>query len=189
MLVLSVFALLLFFYLGLFFGQQWYSKSGLLANLGKKLYDQKTQQLEHSPLFKPLRSLDKKSNFTKGFVLVFVLIFLKSLAFYFIGLILIVPIVLLVQGVMMGSLFKYHEKHIGSIWALKKITIFQLLSHIALASLGLWTGFKWLYLKEITFTEGLNINKPLILAALLALVFAVIAAWLEICYLKNNKHN
>ncbi len=186
MFILVVYAFLILFYVGLFLGESFNPNKRNDDHLGKKLYEKKSQQLANSPLFKPLRKLDEKGNFSIGFILVFVLILIKSIAFFFIGLILIAPLILIVQGFMMGRLVNYHKNAIGPTTLLKMITYFQLFSHIVLATIGTLNGYKWIMLNEISIKEALQPDLPLIIALIVSIVFALIASRLELSYIKNQ---
>lgn len=186
MIVLLIFlGLLLIFYMSLFLGKYLTKKSTYVKRIGESIYKKKIKQY-NSNAFKPLRNAVDKKSVGQGMGFIAPMIILKSIAFYFISLLLITPIIVLFQGLAMGSMFVYHEKQIGSTNELSKITFWQLFSHLIIASFGCVKGLDWLFNVKIianTHSQFLsNINAFLILS----IITAIVAAFFEVRALLNE---
>ena len=170
---------LILFYGSLVLGKWLTTKNNSILSIGEKIYLNKTKQLKTSYLFSPVRSAIADRLITKAFFVIFPLIVLKSIAFYFIALVLITPLVLIFQGITMGSLFIYYKTHIGAINKLQRITFWQLLSHIIAASFGTSLGLKWLYYKEVDINKNVLLTNESLMCFILIVMTAIIAAYLE----------
>ena len=179
MIILLFISFLIIFYGCLILGEWLTKRSRFISSLGEKIYLNKIKQLETSKLFSTLRSAMENQLLFKALFFIFPLIVLKSIAFYFIALFLITPIVIAFQGIAMGSLFIYHRNNIGSINQLKTITFWQLTSHIIAASFGTSLGLKWLYFEEIDFNLKTIFTNEALLCFILLAMTALIAAYLE----------
>ena len=94
------------------------------------------------------------------------------------------PLILVLQGIAMGSLFVYHKAQDGDIKALSRITFWQLLSHIIAATYGTIVGIEWIYNKSFDF-ELVPSNLELLLYGSLVLITGLVAANLEVKSLMN----
>ena len=141
---LIILAYLGIFYTSLIFGQWLCCKVNFISELGEKIYTKKLNQLKISFFFGPLRKAINKSSLVKAIVFIFPLILLKSIAYYYMSLVLITPIVLIGQGIIMGSLFFFNDKQTNNDQSLKTITFWQLSSHIIAGSYGTLKGLEWL---------------------------------------------
>jgi len=128
--------LIFIFYCSFFCGKYLTKSSRYIAKLGEKIYIKKIYQYENSGFFKPLRNAIAQGSLSKGLLIILPLIILKSVAFYFISILLITPLILIFQGITMGSLFAYHKNQHGNAKDLAMITFWQLFSHLAAATYG-----------------------------------------------------
>lgn len=167
------------FYLSLITGRWLCGKSSVIAKLGETIYNKKHYQLDISPIFSPLRKAIKESSNGKAIAFIFPLIAFKSIAFYFISYLLIAPIILITQGIMMGSLFAFNDRQAKRFKNLNNITFWQLLSHIIAASYGTIKGLKWLLPDLFGTYSFVNTVHNIGIYLTLILLTAFIASFLE----------
>jgi hypothetical protein len=139
-------------------------------------------------MFAPLRSAIELKSEAKAFVFIFPLILLKSILFGVISIFLVAPLFLIVQGIGMGSLVHYYDQNVGSSKELRKITFWQLLSHITAASVGTIIGLKWLYYQEVEININLFFSSAYVIFYILILLTTIMAANLESKSLMTNKN-
>jgi hypothetical protein len=187
MIVLIIFlSMILIFYMSLFLGKYLTPKIQYVKRIGESIYHKKIKQY-NSSAFKPLRRAIEEKSMAQGMGFIAPMIILKSVAFYFISMLLITPLLIFFQGLAMGSMFVYHEKQIGSIKELSIITFWQLFSHLIAGAYGFTKGLDWLY--NTNLIEELNQKlffgfEVFILASLST---AIIASILEVRSLMNSK--
>jgi len=186
MIVLLIFlGLLLIFYMSLFLGKYLTKKSTYVKRIGVSIYDKKIKQY-NSNAFKPLRKAIEKKSLGQGMGFIAPMIVLKSIAFYFISLLLITPIIVLFQGLAMGSMFVYHKKQNGNTNELSKITFWQLFSHLIIASYGTVIGTNWLLSQTLIAQPDnlvfLNFKQTMAIS----FVTAIVAAFFEVRAILNE---
>ena len=184
--VLSYFGV---FYLSLITGRWLCSKSSVIAKLGETIFIKKKDQLDNSPIFGPLRKAIKESSLGKAIAFIFPMIALKSIAFYFISYILITPIVLIIQGIMMGSLYVYNDHQTKKVKNLNNITFWQLFSHILAASYGTVIGIEWLLPDLLETYSFLKTQHNIGIYLILILITAFIASFLEAKSILTSAYN
>lgn len=177
------------FYLSLITGRWLYSKSSVIAKLGETIFIKKQDQLDNSPIFGPLRKAINESSLGKAIAFIFPLITLKSIAFYFISYMLIAPIVLIIQGIMMGSLFVYNDHQTKKVKNLNNITFWQLFSHILAASYGTIKGIEWLLPDTLESFSYLNGDSRIYIYIILILLTAFVASFLEAKSILTSAYN
>ncbi|MDC7999373.1 hypothetical protein [Gilvibacter sediminis] len=161
--------------------------SAQVAALGEQMLEKKELQYAQSKLFSGLRKAIDQGQKTRAFWVIFPLMLIKSAAFYFIGYILILPILLLIQGVLMGSLFVAYQKRYWSTVLFVKVTYWQLASHLILGAYGFLLGMDWLF--EVDWFAG---SEPLWLSQLygyivLSIIWSVVAAYFEVMMLVKDR--
>ena len=184
MIVVYIFIGYLFiFYFNLYLGKLFCTRNASIAKLGKIIFKKKNDELANSPFFKPIRESIKQRSIPKLASYIFVMITLKSLGFALMSIVLITPLILVFQGLAMGSLFIYYkskEKHLD---LLPIVTFWQLLSHCFAGALGTVIGLNWLFKTNLPLN-----NKYLVLVIILSLFTGIIAAYLESKMLLNQKN-
>ena len=168
------------FYCSLYFGKSLTPTSEFITSLGKNIYTNKLNLYKTSSFFIALRSAIKQRSITKSILFIFPLIVLKSVAFYFISILLITPLIIIFQGITMGSFFLYHKKQGENINELASITFWQILSHLIAATYGCLVGIDWLFNKDLLTGSSLSIQGNIKYYIFLSLVTACIAAYLEV---------
>lgn len=184
MLVLGLFlGFFLLFTLNLGLSDRLAAKNQFLANFGEKLYLKKETQYNNSPLFASLRKAVVNKNFTQAFLVIFPLMLLKSAAFYFLGLFLLLPVMLIVQGIMMGALLNYYKKQKPDSKLFMKITLWQLSSHLIIAVYGFIKGSDWLLGTDLFNKISPSILQNIWFYIALSVIWAIVAAYLEVTFL------
>lgn len=181
-----------FLALALFFGSFKLAYSLAMSNpkvafIGEKMLLKKERQLATSKLFAELRKAIRAGNRTKAFAVIFPLMVLKSVAFYFIGYILVLPFLLVVQGVMMGSLFLAYKKVYQANSLFIKVSFWQLSSHLIVAAYGFVVGLEWIF--DLDFLQNLKPSwaASIYAYAVLSVIWSVVAAYLEVCMLMHDQ--
>ena len=177
--VLIILAYLGIFYTSLIFGQWLCCKVRFISELGEKIYTKKLYQLKTSSFFGPLRKAINESSLVKAIVFIFPLILIKSIAYYYMSLVLITPIVLIAQGIIMGSLFVFNDKQKNNDESLKTITFWQLSSHIVAGSYGTLKGLEWLNSNSFDAYSYLSTGHNIFFYLILTLLTALIASYFE----------
>jgi hypothetical protein len=177
--IIIILAYLGVFYISLIFGQWLCRKFSFISQLGEKIYTKKHYQLNNSSFFNPLRKAINESSLAKAIAFIFPLIFIKSIAFYYISFVLITPIVLIGQGIIMGSLFVYNDKQTKNNQNLKIITFWQLSSHIIAGSYGTLKGLEWLLPNSFDSSSFINTSHSIFFYLILTLLTALIASYFE----------
>lgn len=185
MLILIFVLFLSIFYTSLALGKWLSKKYRFISKIGEKIYSIKLKQLETSGIFSPLRNAVKERSMFKAILVIFPMILLKSVTFYFISVVLITPLILIVQGVAMGSLFTFYKNNVGLTKTLSVITFLQLLSHIIAATFGFDMGLKWLHYKEVDYNSVL-ISNSFFIFYILVTITAFIAAYIETTTIINK---
>ena len=184
MALLIFFGLFIIFYSSLYLGKYFSVQNSYIQKIGASIYTKKIKQYETSKGFKLLRDAVEERSLSKGMGFIAPMIILKSVAFYFISILLIAPLILVLQGIAMGSLFNYYKTEVGDLKVLSKITFWQLLSHIIAATYGIIVGIEWIYNKSFDF-ELVPSNLELLLYGSLVLITGLVAANLEVKSLMN----
>ena len=163
------------------------STHGQVAAIGEQMLEKKERQYAESKLFSSLRVAVNKGDKIRAFSIVFPLILLKSAAFYFIGYILILPLLLLIQGVMMGSMFVAYQKQYWSTILFIKVTYWQLVSHLILAAYGFLLGVNWIF--KVIWFENIELQwlSQLYGYIVLSIIWAVVAAYFEVMMLIKDR--
>ena len=152
--------------------------SPALYALGEKILNSKENQLKYAPLIRPVRQYRESASKTKLRFFLFPLILIKSIAFFFISLFQIAPVLLIFQGLSMGSMVRVMKDKGARTWQLNQVIRWQLLSHVSAAAMGTWLGFYWLIEKIPIDWPWLLTIDALVLAGI-SLVTAFIAAFKE----------
>lgn len=176
---LIILAYLGVFYTSLIFGQWLSCKVRFISELGEKIYSKKLNQLKISFFFGPLRKAINESSLVKAIIFIFPLILLKSIAYYYMSLVLITPIILIGQGIIMGSLFVFNDKQTNNDQSLKTITFWQLSSHIIAGSYGTLKGLEWLYSNSFDVYSYISTGDNIFFYLILTLFTALIASYFE----------
>lgn len=172
-------AYFIIFYGFVVIGQRLCTRVKSISNLGERIHNKKIQQFESSAFFAPLRKAVRKQSKTKALSFIFPLILLKSIAFLAFSLVLISPLIIIFQGIAMGSLFNYEKHHDNNFKALQTITFWQLSSHLIAATLGTLIGLNWLVYKTSAFSIDLLLVKENIIYYIFIGITALIAAYFE----------
>ena len=112
---------------------------------------------------------------------------LKSVAFYFIGYILVLPFLLVIQGVMMGSLFLAYKKVYQADSLFIKVSFWQLSSHLIVAAFGFVVGLEWIF--DLDYLQNLKPSwaASIYAYAVLSIIWSVVAAYLEVRMLMHDQ--
>lgn len=162
-------------------------KSLNVASIGERMHQKKEEQLQTSKLFAGLRNAIRAGNRTKAFAVIFPLMVLKSVAFYFIGYVLVLPLLLAVQGVIMGSLFLAYKKVYRAESLFIKVTFWQLSSHLIVAAFGFVLGLEWIF--GLDYIQNLKPSwaASIYAYAVLSVIWSVVAAYLEVRMLMHDE--
>lgn len=189
MVVLFVFiAFFILFFLNFRLGEKLAVSSRSFEIFGTNFLNKKERQLRESALFGSLRKAIAKPDSSKAFLTILPLMLLKSAAFYFVGLVLVLPLLLIVQGLMMGTLFNAYKKSYASNGLFVKVTFWQLSSHLILGAYGFVVGLNWFF--EIDLLTGIEPNWLADMESYMGLsvIWAIVAAYLEVKMLiRDNK--
>lgn len=171
---------MILFYLSIYCGRQLSGYSQFIGKIGETIFTKKMNQYNNSGFFGPLRNAIKQDSFLKGMLFILPLIILKSVTFYIISILLITPIILIFQGVTMGSLFIYHKKQNQDEKALVNITFWQLFSHLVAGTYGFIKGIDWMFNIDLITTSRRLLFFNIEFYVLLSFLSAVIAAYFEV---------
>ncbi|MBT8254110.1 MAG: hypothetical protein HKN00_04705 [Flavobacteriaceae bacterium] len=173
MVVLTIILLLIIFYVSMALGSWLGTKNTVLYKLGERTYDSKLKQLETSAFFNPIRKYRERGAIYQMTLFLFPLILIKSIAFMAVSCFLIAPILLLFQGMTMGSLIRVmKDKQLYS-KMLYRVIFWQLLGHVVAAAMGTYLGYKWLIGEQDFQWDWFGSTQ-----ALLLFFVVVITAWM-----------
>lgn len=158
-----------------------------VAALGERMLEKKERQYSESKLFSGLRAAVNRGDKNQAFWVIFLLMLLKSIAFYFIGFLLILPVLLLIQGVIMGSLFLAYKKVYRAESLFIKVTFWQLSSHLIVAAFGFVLGLEWIF--GLDYIQNLKPSwaASIYAYAVLSVIWSVVAAYLEVRMLMHDE--
>ena len=144
MVLITIIVLYVIFAGSMMLGTRLSKKSSVLRSAGEKILKNKEDQLEGSPLFKPVRTFRESGASKKISLFLFLFILLKSIAFFFISIFQIAPLVIFFQGLLMGSLMQVVKEREDQASFLLKVTYWQALSQVTAGGMGTWLGYHWL---------------------------------------------
>ena len=175
------------FLLSVFYGSYWLGRKLSMSNknlamLGGRTYHNKITQLKEKKFFAPLRKHIEAKSLVRCTNFLFPLILIKSIFSLGLSLFLLAPLLLIFQGLIMGSMIRHFSLKTGGPSPLNTITFWQLLSQISMMSLGTKLGYLWLIKGEILSMSWL-LSTEAGICILISLITAFMAARLEAGFL------